>query len=317
MSKQIDLGVVLVMHKGDWDNTTTYERLNIVRHSSAAWICAVDESKGEEPSNTSTHWKVLVRDTSSVSSVNGKRGDVIVDTVDTPAANDSSDKIANTEWVTAKTTSVLASAVSYADTAAANAVSGIREIAALDAKAVVDTALENHTQSSDLKYATKTTVETEIAAAKEYTDTAISTKVNSSDVVMLDGAQTIAGSKTFISPIVGSITGNAATATKSTQDGDGNVITSTYLTKTEASSNYLGKTAKASSATTADSATKATQDASGNVITTTYATKANLAVVEAIADAALPASKITYGTEDLEEGVSALPTGTLYFVYEA
>lgn len=36
---------------------------------------------------------------------------------------------------------------------------------------------------------------------------------------------------------------------------------------------YLGKTAKASSATTADSATKATQDGSGNTITSTYATK--------------------------------------------
>ena len=306
MSKQIDLGVVLVMHKGDWDSATTYERLNIVRHSSAAWICAVDGSKGEEPSNTSTHWKVLVRDTSSVSSVNGKRGDVIVDTVDTPAVNDSSTKIANTEWVTSKTTSVLASAVSYADTAAANAVTGIREIAALDAKAVVDTALENHTQSSDLKYATKTDI-----------DIAISNKVNSSTVVMLDGSQTITGTKTFSSPIAGSITGNADTATRAAQDANGNTITSTYLTKTEAANNYLDKTAKAASATIADSATKATQDASGNVITSTYATNANLAAVEAVANAALPASKIMYSTEDLEEGVSALPTGTLYFVYEA
>lgn len=47
----------------------------------------------------------------------------------------------------------------------------------------------------------------------------------------------------------------------------------TLFTKTEADGLYLGKTAKASSATTADSATKATQDANGNVINTTYATK--------------------------------------------
>lgn len=48
---------------------------------------------------------------------------------------------------------------------------------------------------------------------------------------------------------------------------------STYLSKVDASNLYLGKTAKASSASSADVSTKATQDASGNVITTTYATK--------------------------------------------
>ena len=51
---------------------------------------------------------------------------------------------------------------------------------------------------------------------------------------------------------------------------------STYLSKTDASNTYLGKTAKAASATSADSATKATQDASGNVITSTYATKTEM-----------------------------------------
>ena len=47
--------------------------------------------------------------------------------------------------------------------------------------------------------------------------------------------QTIAGTKTFSKPIVGSVTGssgsctgNAATATKATQDSDGNKITTTY-----------------------------------------------------------------------------------------
>lgn len=49
------------------------------------------------------------------------------------------------------------------------------------------------------------------------------------------------------------------------------------LTKTEASSMYLGISAKAASASQADSAIKATQDASGNTITATYATKSELA----------------------------------------
>ena len=87
-----------------------------------------------------------------------------------------------------------------------------------------------------------------------------------------------------------------ANATKATQDASGNVITATYATKTElakklntssaftkaqANKLYLGKSAKATSASVADtatSATKATQDASGNVITTTYATKTEVTV---------------------------------------
>ena len=90
----------------------------------------------------------------------------------------------------------------------------------------------------------------------------------------------------------------ADSATKATQDSDGNPINTTYakkteaLTKTTADGYYLGKTAKAASATTADSATtattatsattagsatKATQDGDGNVISTTYAKKTELA----------------------------------------
>ena len=53
--------------------------------------------------------------------------------------------------------------------------------------------------------------------------------------------------------------------------------TSDVLTKTEASSMYLGISAKAASASQADTAVKATQDASGNTITATYATKSELA----------------------------------------
>ena len=58
----------------------------------------------------------------------------------------------------------------------------------------------------------------------------------------------------------------SGTAAKATADASGNTITSTYLTKTDASSTYLGKTATAA---------KATADASGNTITTTYAKKEN------------------------------------------
>ena len=59
----------------------------------------------------------------------------------------------------------------------------------------------------------------------------------------------------------GTCTGNAATATKATQDGNGNNIVNTYLTKT----------GKAASATSADTAAACT----GNAATATTATKAN------------------------------------------
>ena len=57
---------------------------------------------------------------------------------------------------------------------------------------------------------------------------------------------------------------------------DAKLDASAAFTNAAADELYLGKTAKAVSATSADSATKATQDASGNVITTTYATKAEV-----------------------------------------
>lgn len=104
MSTQIDLGPVLSIPKGDWNADTIYERLNIVRHNSAAWICNVATSKGVEPTEDSTDWYLQVKDTSSVSSVNGMKGDVVIELTETetPPADDNSNRIATTEWVTDK-----------------------------------------------------------------------------------------------------------------------------------------------------------------------------------------------------------------------
>ena len=66
----------------------------------------------------------------------------------------------------------------------------------------------------------------------------------------------------------------AESATKATQDGDGNVISTTYAKLDE--NGKVAKAVAADSATTADSATKATQDGNGNEISTTYATKTEL-----------------------------------------
>lgn len=103
MATQIDLGAVVPIGKGDWNSITTYERANIVRHNSTAWICKVATSMGVEPTEDSSDWYLLVKDTSSVTSVNGKKGDVSVDSVlVNPSTNDSSLKIASTSWVSTK-----------------------------------------------------------------------------------------------------------------------------------------------------------------------------------------------------------------------
>lgn len=71
--------------------------------------------------------------------------------------------------------------------------------------------------------------------------------------------------------------GTKVTANPST----GNLKAITFTENgTTLASKYLGISAKAASATTADTATKATQDGSGNVITTTYAKKTEIPTVD-------------------------------------
>ena len=116
--------------------------------------------------------------------------------------------------------------------------------------------------------------------------------------------------------VTGNLSGNASSATKATNDGNGNTITSTYATKTERSNNditaasltasKLTLTRAAGNITaniptwnqdTTGTAAKATADAKGNNIVNTYATKAEVA--------ALPKSMVIKGTLD---ATHALPT---------
>lgn len=107
MATQIDLGAVVPIGKGDWNPTTTYERANIVRHNSVAWICKVATSLGVEPTEDSSDWYLLVKDTSSVTSINGMRGDVTIDSVlENPSIDDNSLKIASTAWTNTKISQV-------------------------------------------------------------------------------------------------------------------------------------------------------------------------------------------------------------------
>lgn len=124
----------------------------------------------------------------------------------------------------------------------------------------------------------------EITATYLSSTTAASTYLTKSDAqATYLGKDAKAQSATFADSATTASSANSAL--KATQDGDGNVISgtylksetaqSTYLSKTDASSTYLGKTAKAASATTADSATKATQDGNGANIASTYVKTVN------------------------------------------
>ena len=101
---------------------------------------------------------------------------------------------------------------------------------------------------------------------------------------------------------------SADTATKATQDASGNVITDTYLTKTAAASTYLGKTAKAESAKTADSVGKLTTarniylsgGASSSQPTFDGSSNVNIAV------SSLSGSHLVWGTTGINGNISPL-----------
>lgn len=127
--------------------------------------------------------------------------------------------------------------------------------------------------------------------------------------------------------VEGNLAGNASSATKATNDGSGNTITTTYATKTERSNNditaasltasklTLTRTAGNITANiptwnqdTTGTAAKATADAKGNNIVNTYATKAEVA--------ALPKSMVIKGTLDASHALptSGMTEGDTYIV---
>ena len=108
----------------------------------------------------------------------------------------------------------------------------------------------------------------------------LASKANDSDVVHKSSDETIAGTKTFTSTIVGNVTGNASTATKATQDAAGNMITTTYATKAENStkandSDVVHKSGDETIAGTKTFSSDIVGNITGNVSTATTATYAS------------------------------------------
>lgn len=59
-------GRILIIPKGDYDSTVTYEMLDLVRHNNASWI-SKKENKGVEPSESNSDtWQVMAKDGASV-----------------------------------------------------------------------------------------------------------------------------------------------------------------------------------------------------------------------------------------------------------
>lgn len=183
MATQIDLGAVVPIGKGDWNPTTTYERANIVRHNNTAWICKVETSKGVEPSESSADWYLLVKDTSSVTSVNGMKGDVIVNTVTTPPTNDNSEKIANTKWVRTHTASIKPSVAT--DTTVGTVKAGTGVTISTDGSLnvnIADTSRQGIVQLNNAVNSTSETTAATSKAVKTAYDEAVAAANNASQV---------------------------------------------------------------------------------------------------------------------------------------
>lgn len=137
---------------------------------------------------------------------------------------------------------------------------------------------------TDEKLATLTSGTTTVAKAEEATHaTSADTATNATNA---NHAASADNATNAVNATNATNATNAVNATKATQDAEGNVIDTTYETKSDASAKLTEakdytdqKLANLTSGTTtvakATEATKATQDASGNVITATYETKSD------------------------------------------
>ena len=101
----------------------------------------------------------------------------------------------------------------------------------------------------------------------------------------------------YAKKIVGPLTGNAATATKATQDSAGQQINTTYIKGLSVSGKTITYT-------------------KGNGTTGTITTQDTVYTLPAASSSTLGGIRMNYGTNDLTAGSSSLTTGALYFVYE-
>ena len=71
------IGKIVLIGKGDYNSSTTYNHLDWVRHNNCAWVCTDDSVTGVEPTSSATEWQLLVQD-GAVSTTLGGLSDVNV-----------------------------------------------------------------------------------------------------------------------------------------------------------------------------------------------------------------------------------------------
>jgi len=57
-----DAGRVLLITKGDYDSTTTYSLLDVVRHSDKSWVSKIDNNTYEPTAQNNAYWFMLASD---------------------------------------------------------------------------------------------------------------------------------------------------------------------------------------------------------------------------------------------------------------
>ena len=64
-------GRVLLISKGDWNSSTTYTGLDMVRHNGATWVCKNTCTNVEPTENNTSNWQLMARDGKEVGDMTG------------------------------------------------------------------------------------------------------------------------------------------------------------------------------------------------------------------------------------------------------
>ena len=75
-------GRVLLISKGDWNSSTTYTGLDMVRHNGATWVCKNTCTNVEPTEANADNWQMMARD-----------GDIV--TADTAMSDTSTNAVQN------------------------------------------------------------------------------------------------------------------------------------------------------------------------------------------------------------------------------
>lgn len=262
------LGIVSIVPMGDWNGTTTYQKLNYVRHNGATYLAKVANNNVEPgvAANWEDVWMLCNYDGGLVVP-DGTYPDLTAGQVLYPLSFGSKTyNGSSAQTVTAADLGVASAYIPQGSITFANLPS---TPSAATLSYVWDISDQFTTDSRFIEGAGQTySAGTNVGVIEQngnYYYDVFGSFVDLSNYAQIDG--------TYSGMTVGA-------ATKATQDGNGDNIASTYAKQ---NGNYPNMTVgKATNADNATNATNATQDSKGNNIADTYAQKNNLLVAHYI-----------------------------------